>query len=808
MCLIKKHIFTPVFFVAVLFFSFQGPLAHGQLPDSRQEVLSRLERMEAAYPQQKVFIHTDKEEYLAGENIWMKGYVVNATTHRPDTLSNNLYVELINTDGQPVSILLLRLQNGIAHGDITLPDSLSEGNYQMRAFTNWMNNFDEDLFFTKDIYVYNPIEENFIRRWDVWKNRRFNRRIDKEQENMQFAFFPEGGNLISGLENRVAFKATNALGAGVSASGILLDNQGKEILEFSSHYNGMGYFSFVPEQGKSYEAVVTFENGNESDFKMPKAQPTGYLLFADLYEEDIRVTVKANFPAMDENGYDDVFLLVQGRGRPLFLEKRSFNDHLLTHNFPLDVLPSGISQITLLNTKGKPLAQRLVFVNHKDIKKLDYIDSNVNVQEEAQTEVTIQFNDKVNFSDGNYSIAVIDSDKNSEQYDANIVTELLLSSDLGYVIEDPWFYFKGDPDIAGKAMDLVMLTHGWRRFDLEKVIAGEFPEIKYGFPNGISIGGKVSPRSSGRETGMVNVELSVYQDEVDIYNTETDRKGNFLFPNLDYEGYFTANMRVDRRYDTRAMRIDMDSRSLDELQYQKNFNTRKKQVTSRGDEWERVSRPETVMKSRGLIEPSRGGVSIYSDPDQVIYFEDIRRQHNSIMDVLRTRVRGLRVVGGEIMLRGPSSFRFSNEPVFMVDEVMVDRSTFLNTSIQEVERLEVISGPGSAILGSRGANGALLIYTLRGDDHRHRSYEYLLKGFHIPSETFETKINSDVHKRNNIQRTLLWEPYINPDSNGNVSFSFSTDEFTRDVRVIIQGIDENGRITFSEQWLDAEKPIN
>ncbi len=768
-----------------------------------EHIVETLNRLEYNYPQQKAFIHLDKEEYLAGEHIWMKVYLVNATTHRPDTLSTNFYVELINKNGDLASVQLMRLRNGFSHGDIRLPDSISEGNYQLRAYTDWMNNFGEDFFFTKDICVYNPIEENYIRRWDVWRNRLFNRRLERTQEDMQFAFFPEGGQVVEGLENRVAFKAANALGAGVAAEGQVLDNGGNTIARFSTFHNGMGSFSFVPEAGKRYEAEIEFDNGDTKSLKLPNAISTGYLLSAEHQDEAIEVRVQTNFLPADMGISDQIYLLAQTRGRVSFIEEAMLTDGEFNTRIPLERLPTGISQIKLFNAYGQPISERLVFVQHSDIGVLDYVEYTlVEGEDEQKMQLGMALsNDKTK---GSYSLAVIDTEKSEADYRSNIATELLLFGDLADTAKDPWYYLSPDSEASAKAADLIMMTHGWRRFDWQKILDGQFPRIAYGFPKGITFAGQVSPRASDRETGEVDVELAVYHDEVNIYATSTDRRGNFVFSNLDYTGDFSATLRLDQPLERRSMRVDLASKDFDELKYEKNFNTRHLQVTSRGDDWERVKHPQTIMKSRGLLEPSRERISMYSDPDQVIYFEDIRDQHSNIMDVLRTRVRGLRVVGGEIMLRGPSSFRFTNEPVFMIDEVMVDRTSFLSVSVHEVDRMTVISGPQSAILGSRGANGALLIYTRRGDDHRHVSYEYLLKGFHEPSETFESRINTDVYAKSRMNRTLFWEPYAETNDFGEIDVSFPVDRHVRHVRVILQGIDENGRITFSDQVITGQ----
>ena len=105
---------------------------------------NKLEDYYRRYPQQKVYLHLDKTAYHAGEKIWYRAYLVDARSHRPDTISKNLVVELVNSFGQISLIQLLRLENGFARGDFHIPDTLAEGLYQIRAYTNWMRNFGEE----------------------------------------------------------------------------------------------------------------------------------------------------------------------------------------------------------------------------------------------------------------------------------------------------------------------------------------------------------------------------------------------------------------------------------------------------------------------------------------------------------------------------------------------------------------------------------------------------------------------------------------------------------------------------------------
>ncbi|MFO7873395.1 MAG: TonB-dependent receptor plug domain-containing protein [Bacteroidales bacterium] len=769
-----------------------------------EKILEGLEIMEYSYPGQKVFIDTDKDEYLAGETIWLKAYVVNATTLRPDTLSTNFHVELFNAHDDMVSLLFMRLKNGFAHGDITLPDSLSEGSYRMKAYTDWMHNFDKQLFFSKDIHVSNPIEENFIKLWDVWKNRWFNRKLENTRESMQFAFFPEGGHMLAGHENRVAFKAANELGGPVEATGVLLDEAGNELLEFSSFHNGMGAFTFSPEPDTDYTAEITFANGEQEEFSLPDIENTGYLLTADNRDDHIHVSVKSNQEQTLATDDESVYLLAQARGREVFLENKVLEGNGLSVSIPTGEMPTGICQIVLFSDEGIPLAERMVFVNHGDIHEANIVHADLQDNTEQQSvSLELAIDDHVN--NGNYSLTVLDTDEGSHNpRRSNIATNLFITGDIGETIKDPWYYLHhaGSEEVE-KATDLLMMTHGWRRFDWDNIMERSFPEISYGFPKGITIAGVVSPRSSARQTGEVDVELAVSHEGVDIYSTTTDSEGAFSFSNLEYYGNFTAKLRIEQFARPRDLRADLNFRDTEQIEYGNNFHTSPFQVTSRGDDWERTSRPETTFSSQKLLEPSQQDVSMFKDPDQVIFFNDIRDQHNSIMDVLRTRVRGLRIIGNEIVLRGQSSFRVTNEPLFLVDEVPVNRNTFLNVSVNNIDRLEVMTGPSTAILGKRGANGALLIYTKRGDAHRHGTYEYFMQGFHIPSETFESKINTDTYTQHDISRTLFWEPYAQPDENNRIRVSFPSDEYTRDLRVIIQGIDENGEIIFSDKPIDA-----
>jgi len=761
----------------------------------------KLAEFSRLYPQQKAYLHTDKNEYLAGETIWMKAYLVSARSHVPDTLSTNLFVEFINTRHEVVEFLIMRLEKGFSSGSIQLPDSLPGGNYQLKAYTNWMRNFPRLFLFSKDIYVYNSEETNYVSRAEIRQNTRFNSMLSEKQETMQIAFFPEGGNLVAGLENRVAFKAVDALGKGRQASGTLLDGKGQMILQFETYHDGMGLFSFTPNPGEIYSAQILFEGGQRINKALPPAFSQGYRLKVEPSTELIRVSVKTNFDPEALNLSPDILLLAHTRGRVGYIERASLIEGAYHTSISPGQFPGGITHFTLFGPSEIPLAERLVFVNEAFQGEFGSKVAWEKRSEDGLVVVDFWFDPSNGLSpaDNNLSLAVTEKFSQDQQSDINIASYLLLSSDFGSTIHDPMYFFTDHSPERLKALDLLMMTHGWRRFDWNELLAGKFPEILYKEPRGLSIVGKVTPVSSAHETGELNIEMSVgVDDQRDILRSKTDLQGIFSFSGLDYEGLFTALVSVGRDRRGRTFRVDFFGLSSESSQFKPTLSSREHLAVFRGPEWKRRQQPNFFKRlfNRPLTGQETRSHGMYGKPDQVIYMEDLITTYSNVFDVIRDRVVGLNVINGEITLRGVSSIRLSNEPLYFIDEVLVNRFSFLNIPVSEVERIEVLKGPSAAILGSRGANGALFIYTRRAIHHQQFNYEFHLKGYHAPSEFYFSRINVQKYADNMVPRTILWAPNIVPDINGRVRVRIPYPFNADNLNFRLEGIDLDGQITF------------
>ena len=160
--------------------------------------------------QEKLYAHIDRAHYLTGETLWFKIYCVDGSFHRPSDLSKVVYVEIIDKMNRPLLQTKISISRGAGDGSILIPASLTSGNYRFRAYTQWMKNFSADFYFEKMITIINPfvkLETGPLPRSTGW--------------NVQF--FPEGGNLVVGLESKVAFKINDASGTGIDCRGALLD---------------------------------------------------------------------------------------------------------------------------------------------------------------------------------------------------------------------------------------------------------------------------------------------------------------------------------------------------------------------------------------------------------------------------------------------------------------------------------------------------------------------------------------------------------------------------------------------------------
>ena len=277
----------------VLIFIFQGVTPRNGL----QEILSKLLKYNLHTPGEKIYLHLDRPVYAAGENIWFAAYLINTADPKSLPASEIVYVELLSNQGVLLDRKLLHLVDGTAHGDFMLKKNMSDGPYAVRAYTNYMKNFDTWFYQTMIVLQSNGDDSKAGS-------------IGKPKVDLQF--FPESGTFLAGLDNRIAFKGSNNLGEDVAVKGYIVDSNGRIITNFESVHSGMGVFRMTPQPGTSYTAVVKNERDSVS-YPLPVVETDGFILRVDDSGESVKISVLTTTKKFMRQ---DAFLIVQSNGMP------------------------------------------------------------------------------------------------------------------------------------------------------------------------------------------------------------------------------------------------------------------------------------------------------------------------------------------------------------------------------------------------------------------------------------------------------------------------------------------------------------
>ena len=505
-------------------------------------------------PQEKVFLHFDNEAYYLGETIWFSAYVVDAGTLLPIAKSRVLYVELLTPDGDIIASNKLKLVAGRCYGFLSLIgrsetfsegfsnkinviNALRSGFYEVRAYTREMQNFGEGCYFSRVFPVYDAPETDgdySQMQFTTTKTTRSTetRKKSKKADNLNMEFYPEGGNLVEGIESRIAFKATDAYGLPAKITDINID--GKKI---AIQHEGMGCFTYTPIAGGERDVNIQYE-GNSYKFKLPKAQKEGYTMQVDNIQKDsIRIDIHRNkaYPAT-------IGATLMCRSNLAYFDTLHWNNNKAHISISKEKLLPGVQQITLFTEKGEIISERMLFVRN------DKMPNNINIAINSDKGSykpfeKIKIETKVTDTAGNpietfMSLTVRDGDiDNGGNYVDNICTDLLLSSDLKGYIANPGYYFESDDESHNKALDLLMMVQGWRRYEWQ-TMAGVKPfEITNYLEEGISIDGEALALSRNKPLKDIKVSMKAFSPDgkyVQGQNVITNEKGEFNFKLEDF----------------------------------------------------------------------------------------------------------------------------------------------------------------------------------------------------------------------------------------------------------------------------------
>ncbi|HMI59827.1 MAG TPA: hypothetical protein VK518_02935, partial [Puia sp.] len=414
------------------------------------------------YPQEKIHVHFDKKLYSPGETIWFKAYIFSGAD--PSIFSKNFYAELSDASGAIVQRKVYPISESSTAGNFDLPKNLKAAHLHFRAYTTWMTNFDTAFFYEKDIRIYDKkIDSGGVT-------------VTLIPRQIKLQFFPEGGDLVAGVEGVVAFKANDQFGYPFPVKGSVVDKNGKEVLTFNSEHDGMGKFLLTVDKGDSLTAVWKDDMQVEHRTGLPSVKNIGAVIRVIPGNQKVLFSVARAADGGPE--FKHLTIIAHMHQHLVYKAKINLEENFMSGGtIPTGQLPSGVLQLTIFTADMVPVAERVVFVNNREFLFTPELAVTLKgVNRRGKNTLSISVPDTLK---SNLSLAVTDATADGEfPGDDNIVSRLLLTGELRGYIHNPAYYFSGTADSLATHLDLVMLTHGWRRFKWDALARGVVPAIK------------------------------------------------------------------------------------------------------------------------------------------------------------------------------------------------------------------------------------------------------------------------------------------------------------------------------------------
>lgn len=769
---------------------------------------------------EKVYLHTDRSFFNLGESLWYKAYLTEAKENKLLNHSNLLYVELISSDSTIVKRNTTFINNGIGHGDFMLTDSVgvSAGTYQLRAYTNWMRNFNDNFVFKKEIEIVNLNEKKELNSTEDLKplkktkaNEKKDAIIDEKVIDLQF--FPEGGSLISGVPATVAFKATDKNGFPINIEGNIIDSNKNKVASFKSIHDGMGKFKFIPSPNEIYVAETTNFDDIQTTVQLPPTEMYGYSLSISKLDKKIIGSIKTNAKTLNNKPNSTFRIVLSIRGEIYFEGAVSVSKLNSVFLLPTNDIPSGIAQVTIFDEEGKPHGERLTYIDNENnnINVTVNADKNeYNVKEKVNLLVSAKTKEG-NAIPASFSIAATDSNNLDPKLDngMNICSYFLMQSDIKGKVYNPGYYFNTSNVDRLQNLDLLLLTQGWRDFIWKKegnLYNKKFHKVEKGF----SVSGKVKKlfASTAKQDNDVYLYY-VNQGKSNLKFDVTDSLGKFEFNNLLLVGKTGLRFSVKDKKNRNKGMIVMDSIDIAPLPIDfKNLKPIAQEKSKKEIFKENLFKKfvefdvplnnqldEVLIVGKKKVEEDRNGIG-FSDYSYDATKEDAN--FTRIYDLIEFSIPGTVVFSDTI------SFRRNNgaPALIIVDEIETESTDLSSIPANSVAKIEALIGANAAGFGPRGVNGVILIYTKTGEGiptekRKFHTTTKIIDGFYNARSFYSP--NYDIEKTemawdeaSDIRNTLYWNPYVHPDKDGNAKLTYYNSEVPTDVNITLEGITTSG----------------
>lgn len=749
------------------------------------------------YPLEKIYIQFDKGDYLAGETMRFKAYVFSGLTL--SRISTNLYVECLDYNKRVVYNNLFPLATGIAEGSFFIPKDVPEDVYYIRAYTNWMLNFPETFHFIRPVNIYNPSCLT---------------RLVERPVNWQATAYAEGGLLLDNVDAKVAVRLHTLGRLPRQWSGYLFEDadSSMKFSQFTSLNEEIGFFQFIPNYGKTYRIKITDDEGNAQIIELPAIHNQGAVLKTATLQKKIAFQVSSKGVSNNLAGYK---ILAQSGGELIYSAVIKANREIVDGTIPVDSSFRGIIHISLFDTAGHAVSERLCFANNSEFTALA-----PNIQFAKRTSSMRGYNewkmDVDSLNTDSYLVEVLNASVPEAAYPHDLFSTLWLG-DLATVPYKGAWYLSGKDPFAPQALDVLLISEKWSRFQWNELLKGVSPKLPYLPDNYLSYVGTATRNKKTLANQEVNMIFQIRDSSKIFINIKTDSLGRFTLKNMVFRDtarvYFQANSKKANATD-----ISIDFKRVDPLvpftlplpvaqytsvkrtandslpQHVKDYNTTLYNKDALDKRYKMLETVTVKAKTKSPKEELNKKLSsgMFQDMNEVVLDfvnEDQDLVSSNILEWLSGRVAGVMMDG---TIRGQKAKIYIDE---MLDQ---DGMMVASLSPSDIAMIKVMKT--SFLLGGP----AIAVYTLRGGMKSKMSAAPILPSNTVVGYPVINRfkgVSAQELADNSIQDTrsiLYWNTTLQPEK-GKETIQFYNNDISDKLRMIVIGFTKDGTPVYLNQ---------
>lgn len=762
-----------------------------------------INNLQQNYSQEKVYLLLDKDQYVAGDQIFFQAFVFDG--YNLSSISNTLYVELYDQNKNLIDKKILLIKDAKATGTFDIAKTLDENVYFVRAYTNWMANFDNQWNFIKSIPIYNSTSKKKLVSSDVSK--------------WTIEASTEGGTFVDQVDTKVVVRLFAQGKSPEKWKGFVVDSEfpHDKIQTFTSLDDNVALFSMTPKFGKTYQVVVDDGEGNSQITTLPTVTDQGVNLKIATEKSGLRYTIDASNL---ENNVQNYSIVGTINNQLAYRAKIKSGNPQISSVIPTEEIEqSGIIQISLFDEKDELVATRLCFINQNKLNANNIVVENSNFNDTPRALNSFEIRSNENSS--NYTVVVKDVTDIGPHSQDNILSHLFLTQDLKNPISDPSQYFS--KTAKPEALDAFLISEKWNRFDWNKVLAGQKPLIKYTLVENeyVSYKARLALNSRPLPDKLVNLVFKNSDGEPLLSQLTTDNNGDILISNLNFEdsyfvNYFlnseekqqpnlTLKLRPIIVMDTERLRFPETGLKLIETDDHSKLPPSVEKAFANAQIIEKLAQEATLIEEVKIVKKKSDAIKklnkeltsgMFSSMNATI-FDFVNDNQDafaalSILEWLQGRVAGLSMV-----MVQPGSYmpiiRGVEAGIFL-DEINVKADAVQSLSMSNIAMVKIIKG-------SRLIGNSILIYTRTANMRTPLSKASDINN-KVEVKAYDRSVSAKVidysHDRYRPYKDWRQVLYWNTDlTNSTVKFYNNDEPMIRELSII--GFDRDGRLLYINQ---------